>query len=62
MKVSLKVEETVMTATLIDSKTTQDFISLLPVTLTINDLFRREKFAHLPRALSEGGTGRKLPA
>jgi hypothetical protein len=50
-KISLKVEGEVLTATLIDSKTTQDFISLLPLTLTMNDLFRREKFAHLPRAI-----------
>src|SRR5439155_54112 len=28
---------------------------LLPLTLTMNDLFRREKFAHLPRAISEEG-------
>jgi len=38
-----------------DSKTTQDFVSLLPLTLTMNDLFRREKFAHLPRAISTEG-------
>jgi hypothetical protein len=38
-----------------DSKTTRDFVSLLPLTLTMNDLFRREKFAHLPRAISEEG-------
>jgi hypothetical protein len=44
-----------MTATLIDSETTRDFVSLLPLTLTMYDLFRREKFAHLPRAISEGG-------
>ena len=44
-----------ITATLDDSKTTRDFISLLPLTLTMNDLFRREKFAHLPRAISEEG-------
>ena len=53
VKIKLKVEDTVITATLIDSKTTQDFTSLLPLTLTMNDLFRREKFAHLPRAISE---------
>jgi hypothetical protein len=35
-----------------DSKTTQDFISLFPpLMLTMNDLFRREKFARLPLAL-----------
>jgi hypothetical protein len=55
MKIRLKVEGTELTATLIDSKTSRDFISLLPLTLTMNDLFGREKFAHLPRALSEGG-------
>ena len=45
-----------ITATLIDNETTQDFVSLLPLRLTMNDLFRREKFAHLPRAISEGST------
>jgi hypothetical protein len=55
MKIRIKVEDKVVTATLIDSETTRDFISLLPLTLTMNDLFRREKFAHLPRAISTGG-------
>lgn len=55
MKIRLKLDRTVITATLIASKTTQDFISLLPLTLTMNDLFRREKFAHLPRAISNEG-------
>ncbi len=55
MKIRLRIKDTVLTATLIDSKTARDFISLLPVTLTMNDLFGREKFAHLPRAISEGG-------
>jgi hypothetical protein len=53
MKISLKIEGKVLTSTLIDGKTTQDFIALLPLTLTMNDLFRREKFAHLPRAISK---------
>jgi hypothetical protein len=55
MKIRLTVEDTALTATLIDSETTRDFVSLLPLTMTMNDLFRREKFAHLPRAISEGG-------
>src|SRR5436190_16547394 len=42
MKIRLKVEDKVMTATLIDSKTTRAFVSLLPLTLMMNDLFRRE--------------------
>jgi alkylhydroperoxidase/carboxymuconolactone decarboxylase family protein YurZ len=55
MKIRLKIKDTVFTATLTDSKTTQDFVSLLPITLTMNDLFGREKFGHLPRELSAGG-------
>src|SRR6266550_8029474 len=55
MKIRLKIDDKVITATLNDSKTTRDFVSLLPFTLTMNDLFRREKFGHLPRAISEGG-------
>ena len=55
MKIRLKIEDKVLTATLVDSKTTRDFVSLLPLTLTMNDLFGREKFARLPRAISEEG-------
>jgi hypothetical protein len=50
MKIRLKIDDKVITATLNDSKTTRDFVSLLPLTLTMNDLFRTEKFAHLPPA------------
>ena len=52
MKVRLKIKDTVLSATLTDSKTAQDFVSLLPITLTMNDLFGREKYGHLPRELS----------
>jgi hypothetical protein len=55
MKIRIKTDDRAITATLIDSETTKDFVSLLPLTLTMNDLFGREKFAHLPRAISEGG-------
>jgi hypothetical protein len=56
MKIRLTVNGKPLTATLTDTDTTRDFISLLPLTLTMNDLFRREKFAHLPRAISKEGT------
>ena len=59
MEIRLKVGDKEITATLIDSETTRDFISLLPLTLTMNALFRREKFGHLPRAISEGGPRKK---
>jgi hypothetical protein len=55
MKIRLNVEGKDLTATLIDSQTSRDFLALLPLTLTMNDLFGREKFAHLPRTLAEGG-------
>jgi len=55
MKIQIKAKDAVLTATLSDSEAASDFASLLPLTLTMNDLFRREKYAHLPRAISEGG-------
>ena len=56
MKIRLTLDNgKAITATLIDSETTRNFVSLLPLTLTMNDLFGREKFGHLPRAISEGG-------
>jgi hypothetical protein len=55
MKMRLTVNGEELTATLADSPTTRDFISLLPLKLTMQDLFGREKFGHLPRGLAEGG-------
>jgi len=55
MKIRITINGKAITATLIDDETTRDFISLLPLTLTMNDLFGREKFGRLPRAISDGG-------
>jgi hypothetical protein len=55
MKIRLKVNGKIITTTMIDSKTTRDFISLLPLSLNMNDLFRREKYARLPKAISTAG-------
>jgi hypothetical protein len=55
MKIRLTVNDKALTATLTDSEAIRDFITLLPLTLTMNDLFRRDKFAHLPRAISKEG-------
>jgi hypothetical protein len=52
LKLGIRVHDRLLTATLVDSETTRDFISLLPLSLTMNDLFGQEKFAHLPRAIS----------
>jgi len=55
MKIRLTVNDKIILATMIDSKTTREFISLLPLTLSMNDLFRREKYAHLPKTISTAG-------
>ena len=52
MQIKITVENTELTATLIDSKTTQDFTSLLPLTLTLEDYGDTEKISYLPRKLS----------
>jgi hypothetical protein len=52
MKINIKVGDKVVTATLIDSKTSRDFISLLPLTLTLEDHANTEKISNLPRRLS----------
>ena len=55
MKIKLTVGNQAITATLVDSETARDFVSLLPLTLNMDDLFGREKFGRLPRAISDGG-------
>jgi hypothetical protein len=52
MKTRIKVGDKVLTATLIDSATTRDFISLLPLTLTLKDYAGTEKVSDLPKRLS----------
>src|SRR5216117_2183904 len=55
VKINLTIDNKILTATLADNKTARDFISLLPLTLMMNDLFGREKYARLPRAISQEG-------
>ena len=55
MKIRLKVGDTVLTATLIDSATTRDFMSLLPLTLTLKGYAETEKISDLPKRLSTEG-------
>ena len=38
-----------------DNPTARDFVALLPFKLSMNDLFGREKYGDLPKALSENG-------
>jgi len=55
MKIRVTVRDKVLTATLIDSKTIRDFISLLPLTLTLEDYAGTEKISDLPKRLSTEG-------
>src|SRR5437899_8079016 len=55
VKIKLTIDYKILTATLADNGTARDFASLLPLTLTMNDLFGREKFGHLPRGISDKG-------
>lgn len=55
MKLRITVGDSIIPATLADNETARDFASLLPLTLKMDDLFKREKFAPLPRAISTAG-------
>jgi hypothetical protein len=56
MKIHLKLNGEVVPATLADNRTAQEFIAMLPLTITMHDLFKREKFGPLPVAISGKGT------
>ena len=55
MKINIKISGRTLTATLADNPTAQDFVSLLPLKVSMNDLFGRERYGDLPRAISEKG-------
>jgi hypothetical protein len=55
VELRLTVGGTVLRATMLDSETTRDFISLLPLTLTLSDYAQTEKVSDLPRRLSTAG-------
>lgn len=57
MKIQLTLNNgKVMSATLAQHRAAEDFVAMLPLTLTLHDLFRREKFGALPGAVSGRGT------
>jgi hypothetical protein len=55
MKIRIDVNGTPMTATLDDNATSRDFMSLLPLTLTLEDYNATEKISDLPKKLSIRG-------
>lgn len=52
MKLKITVGDKVVAATLNDNPTTRDFISLLPLTLTLTDYNATEKISDLPKKSS----------
>lgn len=52
---TLTVGDRVLTAALEDNATTRDFVSLLPLTLTLKDYASTEKISDLPKRLSTQG-------
>lgn len=52
MKIRLTIDGKAIDATLLDNATTRDFVSLLPLTLTLEDYNRTEKVSDLPKRLS----------
>jgi hypothetical protein len=55
MKINIKIDGKILTASLADNATARDFVSVLPLNVSMNDLFGREKYGDLPKALSENG-------
>ena len=54
-KIRMTVDGQVIAATLVDNPTTRDFISRLPLTLTLGDYASTEKIVYLDRKLSTAG-------
>ena len=59
MKIKITIGGRILTARLADNATAQDFASILPLHVTMKDLFGREKYGDLPKALSKNGPTKK---
>lgn len=55
MKIRISAGKTVLTATMLDNATSHDFLSMMPMSLTIRDYAGTEKVSDLPRKLSTQG-------
>lgn len=57
MKLKVTIDDVVLTATLADNATADDFISLLPLTVKLDDYASSEKIFYPDRKLSTKGAG-----
>jgi hypothetical protein len=55
MKIRISIADKVVVATVADNATARDFVSVLPLSASMKDLFGREKYGDLPKALSGNG-------
>jgi hypothetical protein len=55
MKIRLTFDDKAVEATLLDNATARDLLSLLPMTLTLQDYASTEKIGYPPRKLSTAG-------
>lgn len=56
MKLKFTVNNKVATAEVYDNESTKDFIKQLPLDVTMDDLYNREKYVKLSRSLTTGQT------
>lgn len=59
MKIQIRIADRVIIASVADNATARDFVSLLPLSVSMKDLFGREKYGDLPKPLSEKGPREK---
>jgi hypothetical protein len=55
MKIRISIADKVVIATVADNATARGFVSVLPLSVSMKDLFGREKYGDLPKELSENG-------
>ncbi|WP_414472861.1 cyclophilin-like fold protein [Microvirga sp. M2] len=55
MRITIRIQDRVITATLADNATAKDFAALLPMTVTLDDYASTEKITDLPKRLSTEG-------
>jgi hypothetical protein len=55
VKINIRIEDRIIPATLNGSKAAQDFASLLPLSMTLEDYASTEKISDLPKRLSTDG-------
>ena len=55
VKIRIKTAGKALIATVANNETARDFVSVLPLSVSMSDLFGREKYGDLPKALSKNG-------